>query len=215
MSKRIPLLITAISGLVVIVGEYFTFAQHLGVLTFFNTWFQTASALAFPLGLISLTRIHIGHVRRKRASWMFSAVLLVVTYGYLVASLVSGPGPNGIMNWFFQAYITPAGATLFAMPVFLITSAAFRVFYFRRSEVSLLIVGALFTMLAIAPIGSALVAGWGPAGTWLQTIPANAAFRAIALGAYLGGFATAIRVLLGIERSHIGGFTAAAPGVGR
>ena len=206
MRKEVPMLITALAGLVVVFGQYIQVGQSSGLLTTFNSWFQVGTTVAFPIGLVSLTIIHLHNIQRKRARWWISAIMLLATYVYLVLSLVVGSPTSGPMDWVFLAYITPAGATLYAMIAFIITSATFRVFRFRSREAIVLIAVALFILLAQAPLGDAIFSGWGHIGTWIEQVPGNAAYRAITLGAYLGGFATAIRILLGIERSHIGGF---------
>jgi len=200
------MVITALSGLIVVVGEYFHFGHSIGLLTTFNQWFQLATAVAFPVGLVALTIVHFHNITRKRTRWVFSLILLLASYIYLIAALISGPKTGLAMDWVFQAYISPASATLYGLIAFLITSATFRTFRFRTAEVSVLVAAGLFVMVGSAPLGDMLVKGWSVAGLWLTAIPGSAAYRAIALGAYLGAFATAIRVLLGIERAHLGGF---------
>jgi hypothetical protein len=199
------MLITALAGLVVVFGQYFQAGQNLNTLTTFNTWFQIGTTVAYPIGLVSLTIVHLHNIQRKRQDWWMSAILIVATYVYLIVSLFSGPKTGTPMNWVYQGYISPASATLYGMIAFIITSATFRVFRFRSREAIVLIAVAMFILLAQAPLGDAIWSGWDHVGTWIELVPGNAAYRAITLGAYLGAFATAIRILLGIERAHIGG----------
>ncbi len=207
MRKEVPMLITALAGLFVIVSQYFQFAQNLHWLADMNQWYQIAITVAFPVGLISLIQVHLNNIRRHRQQWVFSVVLLVATAVYLVVSLITGPAHGTAMDWVYQGFISPASATLYGMIAFIITSCTFRVFRFRSREATILIIGALLVLFAQAPIGDAIFSRWGHLGTWLENVPGTAAFRAIILGAYLGGFATAIRIILGIERAHIGGFS--------
>ena len=205
MRKEVPMLITALAGLVVVFGQYIQAGQNANMLTTFNTWFQIGTSVAYPIGLVSLTIVHLHNIQRKRADWWMSALLLLATYVYLLLSLIMGSPTSGPMNWIYLGYISPASATLYGMIAFIITSATFRVFRFRSREAIVLIAVAMFILLAQAPLGDAIWSRWGHVGTWIELVPGNAAYRAITLGAYLGAFATAIRILLGIERSHIGG----------
>jgi hypothetical protein len=202
--KELPVLITAVSGLIVIVGQYFQFAQNINLLTTFNTWFQVASSVAFPVGLVSLFIVHGHNVQRKRTRWPLSLVLMLATAVYLVASLITGPAKGTVMDWVYQAYVSPASSTLYGMIAFIITSCCFRCFRFRSREATVLIAIALFVLIGESPLGDLLFNGWNHVTLWIIAVPSSATNRAILLGAYMGGFATAVRVLLGIERAHIG-----------
>jgi hypothetical protein len=203
--KEIPMLLTALAALVVILGQYVEYGNTLHLLATLNSWYQVATAVAYPVGMVSLTIVHLHNVRRKRVRWPLSVVVIVASYAYLVGSLVSGSAHGKLMDWVYQAYVSPAGATEYGLIAFIITSVAFRTFRLRSREASFLIVVALFVLVGQSPLGDAIVSGWNHAANWIVTVPSNAAYRAITLGAYLGAFATAIRILLGIERAHIGG----------
>ena len=66
-------------------------------------------------------------------------------------------------------------------------------------------------MLGRVPVGD-LISGFMPAGwrlsdlaSWVMNFPQSAGQRAIMIGIGLGIVSTSLRVILGIERSHIGG----------
>jgi hypothetical protein len=204
MRKEVPLLLTAVSGILVVVSEYFKFAQNLNWLTTANSVFQVATAIALPVGLVSLSIVHAHTVSRKRQGWPFSLLLLVATYTYTISGLITGPSSGSMMTWLYTTVVSPASATLYGMVAFVITSACFRTFRFRSRETAVMIIAAVFIMLGQAPIGDALWSRWGDVAIWITNFPSSAAFRALYLGAYLGAFATAVRILLGIERAHIG-----------
>ena len=85
-----------------------------------------------------------------------------------------------------------------------ITSAAYRAFRARNAETTVLLVAAVIVMLGDTPLGSL----WPPLGAftgWLIRTPVTGAYRAIQMGATLGALAMALRIVFGIERTHVGG----------
>jgi hypothetical protein len=94
---------------------------------------------------------------------------------------------------------------------FFIASAAFRAFRIRTLEAGLLAAAALIVMLGRVPLTESLL-GFLPEGfrlstlqEWIMNNPQNSAKRAILIGAAMGVMATGLRVILGIERSYLGG----------
>ena len=71
-----------------------------------------------------------------------------------------------------------------------------------------MLVAAALVMLAAVPIGAS-IPGVGEYlvafKNWIMSVPNNAARRAIFIGAALGAIATGLRVILGLERTHLGG----------
>ncbi|MCX5747789.1 MAG: hypothetical protein NT062_35435 [Proteobacteria bacterium] len=108
-------------------------------------------------------------------------------------------------TWVFDHVFGPCNATMFALLAFFVASAAFRAFRARNFEAGLLLGSAIIVLLARAPMGRA-IAGWLPdLAQWILDIPSNGSRRAIMMGAAVGAIATGLRVILGIERSHLGG----------
>ena len=67
---------------------------------------------------------------------------------------------------------------------------------------------AVITMLGMAPIGDVMINGWGLVARWMQDVPVASVFRGILIGSYIGALATAMRIVLGLERAHMGGYGA-------
>ena len=60
-------------------------------------------------------------------------------------------------------------------------------------------------LLAQAPIGRWITTALPHLSDWILDILSNGSRRAIIMGAAVGAIATGLRVILGIERSHLGG----------
>jgi hypothetical protein len=121
------------------------------------------------------------------------------------AELAMKWGTTGrVYYWLFDHVFSPANATMFALLAFFIASAAFRAFRARNTESTLLLGSAILIMIGLVPLGRALSPVLPELAEWIVDIPNNAGRRAIMIGAALGAIATALRVILGIERSHLG-----------
>ena len=114
--------------------------------------------------------------------------------------------------WIFDHVQVPMDATMFSLLAFFIASAAYRAFRARTLEATLLLAAALIVMLGNAPIVSAY---WNklsfatdlPSETrqWILENPNLSARRGIIFGVSLGVISQSIRIILGIERSYLGG----------
>jgi hypothetical protein len=110
---------------------------------------------------------------------------------------------NTMFRRFFDYILIPILATMFSLLAFFIASAAYRAFRARNLLASLLLFAALVVMIRFNP--------WLPypdyiakASNWLMNVPNMAAQRAIVVGVGLGMVATALKVILGIERNYMG-----------
>jgi len=109
-----------------------------------------------------------------------------------------------VYNWLYDHVFAPCNATMFALLAFFVVSAAFRAFRMRNVEATLLLGAAIIVMLAAAPIGAWISDDLVDLGQWILDIPNNAGRRAIMMGAAIGAIATSLRIVLGLERSHLG-----------
>ncbi|MGH8016274.1 MAG: hypothetical protein ACREBV_08800 [Candidatus Zixiibacteriota bacterium] len=109
---------------------------------------------------------------------------------------------NPLFKSFFSYLMVPLQSTMFALLAFFISSAAYRAFRARNLLATLLLIAALIVMLRFTP------GPWGDflsrTSTWVMNVPNLAAQRAIVVGIGLGMVATALKVILGIERGYMG-----------
>jgi len=172
-----------------------------------NDWFLIAQAWAVAVGVVNLTQIHMRNVNMKRENYGFSIWLIICMYGMAIFGIFIAKSPNH-EGWklMYNDIIAPMNATVYATLVFYIGSAAYRAFRIRSAEAAVLLVSALIMMLGSVPLGTMIFGEWiADAATWILEVPNSAAMRGIQVGATLGAVATALRILLGIERGHLGG----------
>ena len=119
--------------------------------------------------------------------------------------LVMRWGKEGrVHTWLYDHIFAPCNATMFALLAFFIASAAFRAFRMRNTEAALLLGSAILVMIGSAPVGGYISDFFPDLRNWILSIPNNAGRRAIMIGAALGAVVTGLRVILGLERSHLG-----------
>jgi hypothetical protein len=138
------------------------------------------------------------------------AALLFMT----VIGLFSPDALQNTKGLFMKMYfyvLSPVQATMFALLAFFIASAAYRAFRAKTLLATLLLLSAAVVMLGRVPIGDMLT-GWLPEGLRFSDIakyildyPNTAAKRAIYIGVGLGIAATSLKIILGIERTWLGG----------
>jgi len=137
-------------------------------------------------------------------AFLLAAVLIAIldrTWGFY---FMEAKGlQNSMFRIFFDDVMMPILSTMFALLAFFIASAAYRAFRARNLLASLLLIAALIVMLRFNPYlpYAAYVA---KVSNWLMNVPNLAGQRAIVIGIGLGIVATALKVILGIERGYMG-----------
>jgi len=211
MRTTIPLILTFVVG-VFMLGEFFIPHWRYQELKVLILEFGTViAAAAFLLGVINLTQVNLPKVIEREKDWIYKLIMLASMVAMTVMGLWEGDKRMELgfgYRWLFDFLYMPLNKTMFALLAFYIASAAFRAFRARNADATLLLVAACIVMLAQVPIGEQIP--WfgeylSQFKDWLMDVPNVAARRAIFVGAALGAVSTGIRIILGIERSHLGG----------
>ena len=107
----------------------------------------------------------------------------------------------------FNGIFKSAQSTMFSLLAFFVASASFRAFRIKSKEAGLLMFSAFIVMLGNVPIGNIFgdYINIAAIKEWLMTYPSSAAQSAILIGAMLGYITSSMKIILGIERSHLGG----------
>jgi type IV secretory pathway VirB2 component (pilin) len=163
------------------------------------------AAFALFLGLLNVVQVHGRKIRERQPGRLYSFVLLAAMLIVLAVGLPPIPNsPSGpsqpIIQWIFTNIQTPIQASLYAIIVFLIITAAWRLLRTRNLEAVILLVTALLVLLGQAALG--LVPILPDIRDWILDVPAMAGVRGILLGVGLGALLTGIRLLLGVERPY-------------
>jgi len=211
MKREVPLIITFLSAMAMIVVYYVPRWEA-------NTdrlldWFNIISVFAYILGIGSLLIVNGGKIIKTSPGWLYNAVLLTsffTTLGFGIYNIEEG----SVFDWLFRFVYNPLSATMFALLAFFIASAAFRAFKAKTLEATLLLGTAFLVMLGRVPIGEYMWNGIGLnhlisvndlIDRWIMGGFNTAGQRAILLGASVGVISISLKIMLGIERSYLGG----------
>lgn len=223
MRTTVPLIIVAISGLIMLVSFFFrsdgtvfgVASQELLI------WSSIIGGFSFLLGAVSIVRVNWKQVRQKKSGWIFNLLTVLSVFAMMVPALIkkgwmpqgwehlAGRDAGSIYDWIFTYVATPMSQTMFAVLAFYIASAAYRAFRARSAEATLLLITASLVMLWRVPMGEAFLNSISPTlPEWINSYIMNginlSVQRGILIGAALGAASFSLRILLGIERTYMG-----------
>jgi hypothetical protein len=203
--RQIPLLMVMILGFLFVAHTFIPHRISVDFFDWFVSWTRAMAPFALVLGILSLSMVHTTKISRKVPNWQYSIALLVGLVFTGASGFIWGRDPGTPYMWLFTNVQMPMSATMFALLAFYIASAAYKAFRARSMEATVLLIAALIVMLGQVPIGMA-ISRWIPeTSRWILNVPNLAAARAIRLGVGLGMTATALKIILGIERTYLGG----------
>lgn len=223
MKREIPIAITFIVGIVFALAYFIPREPFNQFESQFGDWFGIIAAFAIWLGALNLMKISAIKIFRKKSDYIY-AILIIVSFlvmvffgfyegykGLFAEPQFSYRDAGTGFNWLYEYVYSALSATMFALLAFFVASASYRAFRARNLEATLLLVAAFFVMLGRVPVGD-LLTSWMPIGytmsdwaNWIMSVPNTAGQRAIMIGIALGLVSTSLRIILGLERSYLGG----------
>lgn len=199
-----PLLVTFLTGAALIALYFIPNTHAQAVNAKLLEWATIVYAFALILGSVSLWNTHARKVKLRMEGWPFSIVTLVSLVGVTTLGVWKGVDEKSPVGVIYNSVNSPLASTMFALLAFFIASAAFRAFRARNVEATLLLVTAIVMMIGRVSIGEFMWRGFPPLTEWLLDVPNLAAKRSVAIGVGLGAISTALKIILGIERSYLG-----------
>ena len=140
-------------------------------------WGVILSAAAILLGICSVGVLHIRQIVAGEKFWLHSAALVAAMLAVLVAGILNPTGiKNPFVQWIFDAIIAPGQATLMALLVFFMASAAFLYFRVDRKGGGWMLFGALLMLTAQTPVARVwMTPSIGNLAAWALAVPGMAA----------------------------------------
>lgn len=222
----IPTLITGAVGLALVLAVFVPAEPFATLDENFSNYFNVIQAFAFVLGGGNLLRHHMTKLSRHGEEKFFAAVTLIGFAVMLIAGSIKlrtdfsidAAGEYDAAGTMFRsissAVFDPCSSAMFSLLGFFVASASYRAFRARTKEATLLLLAASVILLGRTPLGPFLTS-WLPEtldwlkvenlSNWIMSVPNLAGQRAILIGIALGVVSTSLKLILGLERSHLSG----------
>ena len=206
LRRTLPLFLTFLLGVAAAMQYYIPHPISEAALTEVSVWLRIILGFAMILGIASLCQVHYAKIRSRIEGWGYSLVVYLSMLATIAVGVWAGGREEGTgFGWIYTYTLLALQGTMFSMLGFFIASAAFRAFRARSREATVLLVAAILMMFGRVPVGEYLVPAAGPLAGWILNVLSLAARRGIIIGISLGGIATSIKIIFGIERSYLGG----------
>lgn len=205
MKRKIPLLICLLIGVAMVIQFLIPHPASRDFGSTVNKWYIVLAAFALVLAIGNLIRHHSGKIQKKKQGWPYSIVTLASMLVMSLIGFIGGVAPDSLYQSIYLHIMAPLGATMFALLAYFMASASYRAFRARSLEASLLLAAAFVVMIGFMPLGP-YISPYLPAfAEWIMRVPNMASQRGILFGVAFGSIATALKIILGIERSWLGG----------
>ncbi len=221
MKRQVPLALCFLFGVAMIYTQFSPHQYSDALYKEVIKWGLIISPFALVLAVVTLIQTHASRIRFRSEHWQYSFIVFIGMIAMVCVGVPFGE-LNPVFVWLYDNVQVPMDATMFSLLAFFIASAAFRAFRARAFEATLLLITAMFVMMGNIPVGDLIwneVMSWIPfpeswstwtdgaswLRQWILDVPNTAARRGIILGVSLGVISQSIRIILGIERSYLGG----------
>ena len=230
MKYKLPLIIAFCAGILMILAEFIPHPPFSQVSGTIEIWFMIIAGFAIVLGQISLLKMNLLKVTSKSQNWHYHLAAIIsfivmfvfgILYGMQRQAGLLGHGEfltNALgakpFDYVFANMYQHLMAAMFSMLAFYIASAAYRAFIARTLESTLLLTVSVLVMLGNTSIGTAITSSLPSSlsffhlpnlSAFIMDFPNTAGQRAIMIGAGIGVIGSSLRIILGLERSWLGG----------
>lgn len=204
--RTLVLVAGLVSGIPVLASSFATIPVISDLAQEFQRWGIILAGFSAFLGVLNLTAVNTAALKRSKkvADKAEPSVLLAIMWFMVIIGVFVGQG-NLAYNFIFEYALKPLSASGFSMLAFYIASAAYRAFRVRNADAALLLVCGSIVMIANTPVGKFLWSGFPTMSKWIVDIINGAAMKGVVIGGAVGAIVTSLKVLVGIERSHLRG----------
>lgn len=203
MKRILPVLVSAVVGLILLADYFLKVPILKQPATEIQDWGLIVSAFALALAAVNLLRIHVKRIARKDRQSVHSGILIAALLVTAFSGIFMGM-TSKVFQFIFDSTFTPLAAVFYAMTAFHLASASYRAFRARNLQAVALLLSGVLLMLGRAPIGEVIWKGFPAVADWITNVVNLAGSRGILISTAVGTVGAGLRILAGIDRSHLG-----------
>lgn len=202
--KRIPLLITAISGLIMIADQFIVNNEIQNIAFITREWAVIVSGFALSIAGVKMVQVHGGNIiNKKPGEWFYSAILLFTLLLFTVTGFTLSINSDAF-QWLYATTIFPLSQVMFSLIAFYMFSAGVRAFRARDlmslvflSSTALVVLANIPSMPLVLPVITQL-------GDWVKNYIMKGVFRAILITGGIGAIILGLHILSGRQSGYLG-----------
>jgi hypothetical protein len=204
MNRKVALIVCFIFGLIMFIQYFSPHPVARAVNQAVLEYWQIIFAFTLLVGIVGVFKNNLMQMRRGKEK-PYRLVTLAGIVAMPVLALVWGIKADTPFMWTFENVQAPMQSTVFALLAFFVASASYRGFRARSVAAAILLLSAVVILLSRSAVGGAVLPQLYDVADWVRNYPSMSARRAILIGIGLGSLTTSLRVILGIERTWLGG----------
>jgi hypothetical protein len=205
MLRRLPQIIATVFGVALFL-LYFSSHPSARALNqvLVDSYWQIIFGCAVIVGVFSFLKVNLKAISNgNQVAYRWLSIAAVIAMPAL--AVIWGRGGDSPFMWVFDNIQIPLQSTVFALLAFFVASASYRGFRARSIAATVLLFAALLVLISRSALGEYMWEQFPVLTDWIRNTPSMAARRAILIGIGLGSLTTSLRVILGIERTWLGG----------
>ena len=202
MTNRLAWIATLVTGLFMVAQYFIKTNATSAVYTTLLDYYQIIFAVSMIVGGVGLLKQHSLKVQRSSQQRGYSLITIAAILFMVIAAVIFGTASTSPYQWAFNNLQAPMQATTFSLLAFFVASAAYRGFRVKSIPAFVLALAAVIVLVGKSGFGEMVSQQLPAIAGWVLNNPSTAAKRGILIGVGIGSVATALRVILGIERSY-------------
>ncbi len=204
MNRKVALLVCFFFGLVMFLQYFSSHPIATNINQTVLEYWQIIFAFTLIVGIVGFILNSVKEMKEK-SDRPYKVASLAGLFIMPIIAMIWGVRADTPFMWVFENVQVPLQATVFALLAFFVASASFRGFRARSFPAAVLLGSAIIILISRSSIPGIDYGYLGEFAEWLRSNPAMAARRGILIGIGLGSITTSLRIILGIERTWLGG----------